>query len=262
MDTIVTPGWLRDPIAFLEIRPEVGAVSPLLVLNHDVDVVNAIGQDIHVTALGFNRGLGQSRAQVGLWPVPVSGIHGAAFVIRRAILDRIGGLDETGFLYHEDVDISWLLHIMGYDLYCIPTSVVRHKYFLTMYPEKLYLLERNRVTMLLAHLETHSLLWMAPLLLATEGLMWGYCLLRGAEFLQAKAAAYRWVLKQRRCIAGRRALVRRLRRRSDWQVLKRLPWNYAWDQFLTLGRERGRSRRQPAGGLPVGQRQAPGSGGD
>jgi GT2 family glycosyltransferase len=208
---------------------------------------------VHVTALGFNRGLGQSRLQVGSDPIPVSGIHGASFIIRRAILDRIGGLDENCFLYHEDVDISWLLQIMGYDLYCVPTSIVRHKYFLTMYPEKLHLLERNRLAMLFAHLEARSLLFIMPFLLVTEGLMWSYCLLRGSGFLRAKAASYRWVLGQRRHIARRRALVRRVRRRSDWQVLNRLSWNYAWDQFLTLGRERGRSRRQPVGGLQVEQ---------
>jgi hypothetical protein len=35
------------------------------------------------------------------------------------------------------------------------------------------------------------------------------------------------------------------------QAFRRLKWNYAWDQFITLGKERGPSHRQPKGGLPV-----------
>jgi len=34
-------------------------------------------------------------------------------------------------------------------------------------------------------------------------------------------------------------------------LLRRFSWGYAWDQFAALGRERGESKRKPAGGLPV-----------
>jgi len=238
MDVTVTPGWLTNLIGFLETHPEVGAASPLIVLAGDEQLVNAAGQDVHVTGLGFNRGLSRPRPAFGLEPARVSGIHGGAFVIRRALLEQMGGWDESGFLYHEDVDLSWLLRLMGHELYCVPRSVVRHNYVLTMYPEKLFLLERNRCAMLLAHLETASLFLLAPFLVFTEALMWCYCLLRGRAFLKAKAASYRWLIRQRNRIRARKAFVRSIRRRSDLQVLAGSAWGYAWDQFLTLGRER------------------------
>jgi hypothetical protein len=73
--------------------------------------------------------------------------------------------------------------------------------------------------------------------------MWGYCLLRGPAFLRAKARTYRWLGSHRAEIRARRRFVERLRERSDWQLLHRLRWNYAWSQFVTLGRERGISER-------------------
>jgi GT2 family glycosyltransferase len=251
MDTFVKPGWLCEPVAFLEANASAGAVSPLLVLYEDEFRVNAIGQNVHVTGLGFNRGLGIDREKIGDTPIAVSGIHGAAFVTRKEIMDQIGGLDENPFLYHEDVDFSWLLLLMGFDLYCLPKSTVCHKYFLTMYPEKLYLLERNRVFMLLSHLDYLSTFILFPLLLFTEFLMWSYCLLRGTGFLKAKAQSYFWLINQRHHLKERKKFLQTLRERSDWQVLQKLSWNYAWDQFLVLGRERGISRRQPSGGIPI-----------
>lgn len=250
-DVIVTPGWLTRPVEFLQAHPAVGAVNPLILLYDDEERINAAGQDVTVTGLGFNRWLGQPRSRAGSGPLSVSGLQGSAVIMRRAVLDQVGGWDDSGFMYHEDVELSWLLQLMGYDLFCLPEAVVRHKYHLTMYPEKLFLLERNRWAMLLANLAMISLLVLAPFLLFTELLMWGYCLWRGWGFIRAKAASYGWIARQGPLIAARRRRIRAVRRRTDWQVLMRLRWGYAWDQFLTLGRERGRSRRQPEGSLPV-----------
>lgn len=256
-DMIAAPGWLTRLVAFLEAHPGAGAVNPLILLYDDEERINAAGQDVHVTGLGFNRWLGRPRAQAGSQPMRVSGLQGGAFVIRREILDRMGGWDESGFLYHEDVELSWLVQRMGYDLYCVPDAVVRHKYHLTMYPEKLFLLERNRVAMLVTYLHPITLMCLAPFLASTEALMWSYCLLRGTGFVRAKIASYAWVARQRKRLGARKEFLRSIRRRSDWQVLARLRWRYAWDQFLTLGRERGLSQRQPEGGLPVGLRETP-----
>jgi GT2 family glycosyltransferase len=249
MDITVKAGWIAPLVEFLRQRPDVGAVNPLIALA-DGKRINAAGQDIHVTGLGFNRWLGRSVEDIGHSPFRVSGIQGGAFLIRRALLERIGGMDTTGFLYHEDVNLSWLLRLMGFDLYCVPESVAYHDYFLTMYPGKLHLLERNRWAMLIAYLRWSSMILLSPALLITECLLWGYCLLRGWEFMRAKIASYRWTLRHWPQIKHRRRLAESMRVISDWKLLSKLRWMYAIDQFMTLGRERGDSQRQPAGGLP------------
>ncbi len=251
MDTIVKPGWTKAPLAFLKDHPHVGAVNPLIVLV-DGKHVNAAGQDIHVTGLGFNRGLGQRVERIGLTPLRVSGIQGGAFFIRRALLQKIGGMDAAGFLYHEDVNLSWLLQLMGFELYCIPQGMVLHDYILSMYPEKLHLLERNRWAMLLAYLRWPTLVLLSPALLLTECLVWSYCTLRGWAFMRAKMASYRWVLRRREQIGVRRRFAESLRVTTDWSLLKSLNWMYTLDQFVILGRERGQSPRQPEGGMPEG----------
>ena len=243
MDITVEPGWLGPLVGFLEANPDTGAVCPLILLDADPGRINAAGQDIHVTGLGFNRWLGQPRVRAGTHPLPVSGLHGGAFVIRREILDRLGGWDERGFLYAEDVQLSMLLQMIGADIHCIPASAVRHDYHLTMHPEKLFLLERNRGWTVLTDFRGRTRLALAPLFALTELMMWGYCMLRGPAFLRAKARTYRWLAAHRAELRERRRFVRSIRRRSDWQILRRLRWGYAWSQFVTLGRERGTRER-------------------
>jgi GT2 family glycosyltransferase len=247
MDVLVSPGWLDPLISFLEKTPDAGAVCPLIVLESDPGRINAAGQDVHVTALGFNRWLEEPRERAGTTPFRVSGLHGAAFLIRREDFEAIGGWDESGFLYHEDVELSWLLRLSGREIYCVPASTVSHDYHLTMFPHKLFLLERNRWSMLLADTRLPTRLALAPLLALSELMMWGYCLLRGPAFLRAKLDSYRWISGHRERIGERRRFVEGLRRRSDWGVLRRLHWGYPVDQFVTLGRERGESERNRIG---------------
>jgi GT2 family glycosyltransferase len=243
MDVVVADGWLEPLTSFLDANPAAGAVSPLIVLESDPQRINAAGQNVHVTALGFNRWLEKPRERAGADPFKVSGLHGGAFLIRADLLRSIGGWDESGFLYHEDVELSWLLRLADSEIWCVPISTVSHDYHLTMFPRKLFLLERNRWKMLLANLRTRTRVALAPLLALSELMMWGYCLLRGPRFLRAKRDSYRWIREHRGEIRERRDFVEGLRSNSDWGVLRRLHWGYPLDQFLTLGRERGESER-------------------
>lgn len=242
MDIVAEPGWLAPLVAHLDAHPEVGAACPLIALI-DAQYINAIGQDLHVTGLGFNRGLGFPRSSVSGEPVRTAGIHGAAFVARRELLKDLGGMDENGFLYHEDVHLSWMIHLRRHEIDCVPAAVVRHDYVLSMHPEKLFLLERNRWRLLLAVLHPMTLLLLAPLLLATELMVWGFATLRGPAFLAAKARSYAAIVRGRAGIATARREVASLRRTGDADLLRCLQLGYAWRQFGALARERDPPRR-------------------
>ena len=152
-------------------------------------------------------------------------------------------MDPHGFLYHEDVNLSWLLRIMGHALYCVPAGVVRHDYALSMHAEKLFLLERNRLALVYTHMRPITRLRVMPWLLATEAMLWTYALLRGPVFLAAKARSYASLLSMRKRLRERRRQIEGLRGVDDRAVLAELEWRYAWQQFRTLARERGSPRR-------------------
>jgi GT2 family glycosyltransferase len=249
-DCVPSPGWLAPQIAYLDANPDYAATCPTLTMAGS-DMVNAAGQEIHITGLGFNRMLHHRVAEVASNPQEVSGIQGTAFVVRRQVLVTMGGWYAGGFLYHEDVELSWTLRLMGYRIAYIPTPPVEHNYSLTMSPEKLYLLERNRWEMLLANTRWATRLLISPLLLWTELMMWTYCASRGFSMLAAKKRSYRSIGRRRGVIAKRRAVIARLRRVPDRHVLRALHWNYTWDQLAFLGRRRSSRGRRGGREMPV-----------
>ena len=51
---------------------------------------------------------------------------GACMVVRRDVLEKTGGFDETIFMYCEDVDLSWHIRALGYKLRYVPTACTWH----------------------------------------------------------------------------------------------------------------------------------------
>lgn len=249
-DSTPLVGWLEPLVAELGSNPEAGAVCPL-VLVEKTGEVNSAGQHVHVTGLGFNRYLHARPEDVPQEPHVVGGLHGVAFVIRTELLRDLGGWDSTGFLYHEDVALSWDLALSGHDIVCVPQSRVLHDYHLTMYPEKLYLLERNRWALLFSHLRRRRIVLLSPALLLTELMVWFLSLVRGRRFIRAKAAGYRWVWAHRPEIGQWRSKVFGRETYDAARLRRSTRWSYPIAQLGILGGERGTSSRQPPGGLPI-----------
>jgi GT2 family glycosyltransferase len=77
---------------------------------------------------------------------------GCAGCYRRGMLDEIGLLDDAFFAYGEDVDLGLRGRWAGYMCIYVPAAIVYHKYSATSgtySPQKAFLVERNRLWLLL-----------------------------------------------------------------------------------------------------------------
>jgi GT2 family glycosyltransferase len=236
IDTEVGEIWLAPMVRFLNENLQVGAVTPKILLYDDSSKVNAVGMNIHVSGLSFARALGKESKYYSGDPVRVAGVSGCSFLVRRELLDRLGGLNERFFMYCDDTEFSWAVNLMAYEIYCVPEAVVYHKYKLEMNPEKFFFLEKNRQAMLLSSLEPLTFVALFPIFAATELLTIGYCLLKGRSYLQAKFEGLRSLYKDRKYIKERRTQVQKIRRISDFQLLKKLKWNLEWDQLVHISK--------------------------
>jgi len=55
-------------------------------------------------------------------------LAGAFMLLRKSVLDKIGLLDETFFMYGEDIDLSWRIILSGYKNYYFPgTRIIHYK---------------------------------------------------------------------------------------------------------------------------------------
>jgi len=231
IDTEVEPNWLGTMVAFLDENPQAGAVTPKLLLFDDRAKINALGLNIHITGLGFCRGLGK-KDDNSIIPENVPGVSGCSYLIKREILEQIGGAPQECFMGNDDVIVSWLLRLMGYEIYCVPKAVVYHKYKLKMNPEKLYSLEKNRQALLLYSLKPSTIIVYLPIIAAVEALIIGYAFLHGKAYLKAKFAALRAVCRDRKYIREKRVQVRKIRRISDFQLFKNLKLTLEWGQVF------------------------------
>ena len=68
--------------------------------------------------------------EMGRWseaqPHPVEVISGACLLLRRAALDQVGLLDETYFMYTEEVDLCYRLAQAGWELWWVPEAEIIH----------------------------------------------------------------------------------------------------------------------------------------
>lgn len=58
---------------------------------------------------------------------PIEVVSGAFMFIRKEALDKVGLLDETFFMYGEDIDLSYRVLKGGYQNYYIPTQILHYK---------------------------------------------------------------------------------------------------------------------------------------
>jgi GT2 family glycosyltransferase len=234
MDIIVEERWLEPMVRFLEENPHAGAVNPLLLIHQDSGKINALGQIIQWSGLGFNRKLRWPRNMADEAPTRISGLQGAVFVVRTDLFKLIGGMNEACFMYHEDVDLSWVIYLAGFDIFTVPDSVAYHRYALKLTPPKLQLLERNRWAMLLTNLKTVTLFALAPYFVATELLILTYCLFHGRSFLKVKASSIHEVWRRRDLIRERRRFIETIRVRADTAILRVMHPILVWDQVVGL----------------------------
>jgi len=237
MDTRVEPDWLGKLLEFMQSGPQVGAACPSVHIMEDPGVINCNGLNIHVSGLGFCRQLHSAATAAGP-PQRVDGISGCSFLIRRDLFNRMGGAPEYCFMYNDDVVISWLLALMGYDIYCLPSSVIYHRYRLSMTPDKFFHLEKNRIYLILSTFKWTTLLLLSPLLLAIEAMVLAYSVVKGWPYPRSKLGAYQAAFHEREEIGRLRRLYSDLRRVSDWTLLKKLSWNLEWGQLFGILRFR------------------------
>ncbi|MCI0358016.1 MAG: glycosyltransferase family 2 protein [Planctomycetaceae bacterium] len=217
-DTEVDPDWLAEIAQALESNPRAGLATPKIVQMDRPERINACGNDVTFTGLTFCRGLDQP-AQAYDVADAVAAVSGAAFVIRKQVLDEIGPFDESFFVYFEDTDLSLRAILAGYECLFVPRAIVRHKYLFKLSPRKCFFQERNRYVALLRLFRRPTLVALLPALLLSELIVWGYLLMRGPRVMWAKFTSYFAVLAAAGQIVRQRRRVQALRRVSDREIL-------------------------------------------
>ena len=218
-DTVIQSDWLSSLVATLESNATIGLVTSKILMINQPGMINACGNDVHISGLTLCRGLGKSSSDLNQLE-EVCAVSGAAFAIRSNLYNFLGGFDKDFFLYMEDTDISIRSRLLGYKCYFVPDSVVYHDYVLNFSKRKTFFLERNRHLMLLKCFRIGTIMVLFPILLLAEIVTWSYILLRDTKNYYNKINAYLWIFNNLNSIMAKRRTIQKLRRISDKEILK------------------------------------------
>lgn len=134
-DTLVRPGALRILQDFVAARPEIGIAGGR---SEDLDATpqmccfrfpNAINDVVGYLGIGLvDRLLHRHLTRLGIpeQPREVDWVSGAFMLVRKAVFDDIGLMDEGYFLYFEETDFARRAQRAGWRCWHVPQSRVVH----------------------------------------------------------------------------------------------------------------------------------------
>ncbi len=149
-DTVLTDGLVEALISRFKISDNVGGVSPKIKYFDSKEYVQYAGFTEVNSWTGRNETIGKNQLDSDAFNKPhqTPYLHGAAMMIKREVIEKVGLMHEEYFLYYEELD--WCSHIRksGYSLWYEPTGLIYHKESASvgkMSPLKIYYETRGRL---------------------------------------------------------------------------------------------------------------------
>lgn len=164
-DCIVTPLALAR-LARAASEQE-GLVTASVRMGSQPKLLNSSGNPVHFLGFSWAGCHGEPALKSGTI-AEVASVSGACFGVSREVWTQLGGFADGYFAYHEDVELSLRCWLSGRTVRYVPQAIVHHHYEFSRNPEKMYLLERNRLITWLSLLEYRTLILLAPTMLLAE----------------------------------------------------------------------------------------------
>ncbi len=161
-DVAVSDDWLAPLIMYAEASSRVAALQPKILQfkrREHFEYAGACGGFLDRLGYPLARGriFEHTEEDSGQYDTPakIDWASGAALLLRRSALDKVGLLDEFFGLHMEEIDLCWRLRRAGYEIGVVPESKVFHIGGATLARtshRKLYYNIRNSILMLYKNL--------------------------------------------------------------------------------------------------------------
>jgi hypothetical protein len=153
-DTVLAKDCLSQLVAVGESDPHTGIVGPMVYHHNEPQVIQSAGGKIGRNWQAWH--LGQNEPDQGQYSTPheVDWVSGCAIMLRRAVIDQVGALDERFFYYFEETEWCLRARKAGWRVMHVPGAKIWHKGVQRNYqpgPNVTYYSTRNRFLMLSKH---------------------------------------------------------------------------------------------------------------
>jgi hypothetical protein len=149
-DTIVPENFIEPLVDTLENDKNIGIVSPKIKFHWDDRLIQYAGYTPMNHWTIRNNSIGYKQVDNGSFDVAgeTASIHGAAMMVPKSVVEKVGMMTEIYFLYYEEHDWAAQIKKAGYKLYYQPKTYILHKESLStgkFSPLKTYYISRNRI---------------------------------------------------------------------------------------------------------------------
>ena len=149
-DTVFKDFNIQTLIDRMESSSEIGIVCPKIQFAWSNNPIQFTGYTILSKVTIRNRAMGFGEDDHGQYDTahPTPYAHGAAMMIRRDAIDKVGLMPECYFLYYEELDWSMIFTRAGYQIWYEPKCTIYHKESQSTgqdSPLRTYYLMRNRL---------------------------------------------------------------------------------------------------------------------
>ena len=149
-DTVFKDFNVQALINRMNSSPEIGIVCPKIRFAWGNNPIQFAGYTSLSRITVRNRAIGYGEEDHGQYDTahPTTYAHGAAMLIRRDAIEKVGLMPECYFLYYEELDWSMMFTRAGYQIWYEPTSTIYHKESQSTgqnSPLRTYYLTRNRL---------------------------------------------------------------------------------------------------------------------
>jgi GT2 family glycosyltransferase len=201
---------------------------PRLLLYPETDLIQLDGGDVHFVGTMVLRHARVKPASVPSRASLIGAFSTSCMLADRVILLDAGGLDESFFIYLEDMELGLRLRSLGHRLVLEPAAIAQHDRGAgtpdlsyreeRLYPkQRAFLTMRNRLQVVCLHYRVGTILALAPALALYELATLVLAARRG--WLRPWFAAWWWHARHARDLARRRRVIQGRRRLDDAQLL-------------------------------------------
>jgi len=232
-DTISFPNFIEEMVKIAESNENIGVVCPIQLPYKEEDDKNmtrdqkdvGVGSDIYGEVCTA-------------WLAGHVFYPDAAIFIRADLFRRIGGFDQNFFLYGEDMDLCWRVHLMGYIIKPALNAKFRHDSscftrengkVVTTYKRR-HFVERQNINKMLKYYKISTLVWILPkfaFFYALESLFFLVVLSNPKAFWEIYVKSVLWNIRNFPSTLENRRYIQKIREVDDKYILSLMYHRYS-----------------------------------
>ena len=149
-DTEVSSGCIEPLVELFETNSSAGIASPKIIFYETDNIIQYAGSTKINPWTGRNRGIGSMEKDTGQFNNSslTDLAHGAAMMVPKTVIDKVGLMPEIYFLYYEELDWCEMIKRKRYTSHYVGQSTIYHKESVSvgkLSTLKTYYINRNRL---------------------------------------------------------------------------------------------------------------------